>query len=363
MDNTQDKLTDTQIMFLVISSIFGVTGLLLPRMAVEVAGVDSIITIIITGIISLMLLRVMVKLSSKYPNKIIIEYARDILGSSLGNIYAFIFTIYLLSISGIVLRIFADTIKGIILPETPLEVIMITMLFTSMYLMLNGISSLSKVCEIFMPIMILVSLILIFLPLKKFNIEEIYPIFSMGIKPVLKGIPKIFSAFIGLEIVLFITPFAKDANNILRYSTVGLLIPTCLYTLLVSMTIGIFGVATTKFSLYPTLEIARSINFPGAFAERFDIFFMFFWVLASFSTLSCYFYMTALSVAKLAKLNYYKPFALIIAPLIFLIAIVFPNLQEIFIYSQYIGYLGISILFSNVILYIVYLMRKRRHIQ
>ncbi len=358
MYNTEDKLTNTQIMFVVISSIFGVTGLLLPRSAAEAAGADSLITIPIAGLISLIFLNIMLKLNSNYPDKIIVEYVQDILGSFLGKIYSFAITLYLVLVAGTILRIFADVIKGLMLPQTPLEVIMITMLFTSMYLIMNGISSLSKVCEIFMPIIIIVSLILIFLPLKHFNIEEFYPMFSNGIKPALIGIPKIFTAFLGFEIVAFITPFASEDNNIWRYSMLGLLIPVCIYTLLVFTVIGIFGVNTTSFSIYPTLEIARYINFPGAFAERFDIFFMLFWVLASFSTLSCYFYMSSLSIAKLLDLNYYRPFAVVLAPLIFLFGIFPANLQKVFTYFQYIGYVGIGIIIVYVIIYAIYMIKK-----
>ena len=114
-----------------------------------------------------------------------------------------------------------------------------------------------------MPIIIIVSLILIFLPLKHFNIEEFYPMFSNGIKPALIGIPKIFTAFLGFEIVAFITPFASEDNNIWRYSMLGLLIPVCIYTLLVFTVIGIFGVNTTSFSIYPTLEKRDTFSAPA----------------------------------------------------------------------------------------------------
>ena len=230
MYNTEDKLTNTGIMFLVVSSIFGVTGLALPRLAADVAGVDSIVTIPIAGAIALIFLYFTVKLSAEYPSKTVVEYVNDILGSFLGKICGVILTLYILSVSGIVLRIFADAVKGLMLPQTPLEIIMISMIFTSTYLTMNGISSISKVCEIFIPIIIIVSAALILLSLKHFDIEEFYPIFSMGAKPILLGVPNIFTAFVGFEILMFITPFTDKNNNVLKYSIWGMIIPTCIYT-------------------------------------------------------------------------------------------------------------------------------------
>lgn len=362
MYNTEDKLTNTGIMFLVVSSIFGVTGLALPRLAADVAGVDSIVTIPIAGAIALIFLYFTVKLSAEYPSKTVVEYVNDILGSFLGKICGVILTLYILSVSGIVLRIFADAAKGLMLPQTPLEIIMISMIFTSTYLTMNGISSISKVCEIFIPIIIIVSAALILLSLKHFDIEEFYPIFSMGAKPILLGVPNIFTAFVGFEILMFITPFTDKNNNVLKYSIWGMIIPTCIYTFQILATIGVLGLDTTKFSIYPTLELARYINFPGAFAERFDIFFMIFWVLASFSTFSCYFYMSALSITKLAGLQEYKPFILITVPIIFLFSLVPQNQERIFLYSKYIGYTGISIIGFNIVLYCIHMIKKRRNI-
>lgn len=356
----EDKMTNTGIMFLVTSSIFGVTGLILPRIAADIAGVDSIVMIPIAGLMGMIFLYFTTKLSTEYPSKIVIEYAQDILGSFIGKIYALVLTLYMLSVSGMILRIFADAIKGVMLPQTPLEIIIIAMIFTSIYLIMNGISSISKVCEIFIPIIILVSVTLIFLPLKHFDVEEFYPLFSKGVKPILLGIPAIFTAFSGFEIIMFITPFTDKKNNILKYGMWGIIIPICIYTLQVITVIGVLGLDTTKFSVYPTLEVARFINFPGAFAERFDIFFIIFWVLASFSTFSCYFYMSTLCVTKLMGLKQYKPFVLIIVPVIFLVSIIPQNLQKIFQYSKYVGYTSISIISFNIVLYLIHMIKKRR---
>ena len=68
--------------------------------------------------------------------------------------------------------------------------------------------------------------------------------------------------------------------------------------------------------------------------------------------------MSSLSIAKLLDLNYYRPFAVVLAPLIFLFGIFPANLQKVFTYFQYIGYVGIGIIIVYVIIYAIYMIKK-----
>ena len=359
MEQRRDKISNIQIVFLVSSATMGVGGLSLPRIATETAYADGGFATFITGIIALVLLFFTAKLAIKFSNDTIIEYSNKIVGNFLGKIIGLAFIIYFIVVCAVILRAFASTLKLLLLPKTPLEFILITMLLTSTYLTSNGISSIAKICELFAPAIIAVILLLIFLPIQNFKIEEFYPAFSRGAMPIIKAIPKIFPSFFGYEIILFITPFVFDKEKLLSRSMIGISIPIVIFTLLVFAATGIFGMQAISYSLYPTLEMAKYINFPGAFAERFDIFFMIFWTMGSFITLSCYYYMATLSITRWLGLINYKPFAIIIIPFIFILSIIPSDIQSTSNLASITGLAGTILTASSILLLIIATLKER----
>jgi len=104
---------------------------------------------------------------------------------------------------------------------------------------------------------------------------------------------------------------------VLKYSLIGFMLPLLTFFALTLVAIGVYNADATNRSLYPTLQLAKYIVFPGAFAERFDIFFMIFWIFASFTTMSIYYYSASLSITRVLGLKNYKPIAVLILPFVF----------------------------------------------
>jgi len=123
--------------------------------------------------------------------------------------------------------------------------------------------------------------------------------------------------------------------------------------------VGTAGVEAVARSLYPTIQLARYIKFPGGFAERFDIFFMVFWMLGAYTTVSTFVYLSSVSITKLLGLRNYKPFILLIVPVIYVLALLPQNIKEINIFSQYVSYIGLALLAVVIVLYILAVIQKR----
>jgi len=359
MKNRFDGVTDSQIAFMTSSAIVGITVLSLPRIATQAAGTDGVVAILAAGIVSAVVLMLIVMLSSKFPQDTIIEYSSKIITPLPGKLTGIIFFIYFLFISGVVLRNFADVIKGFILRQTPLEVIMMLFMFAVLYIALKGILTLSKTCELFEPMVIAALVLLIVLSFKNFSVENLYPMFGRGIKPYLQGIPTLLPVFLGYEIFLFIFPFAKNKKSVLKFSLIGFCSPFILFFLLTIVTIGVYGADAANRSLYPTLQLAKYIIFPGAFAERFDIFFMIFWIFASFTTMALNYYLASFSITRVLGLRNYKPFAVMILPLVYMIGILPQNILQILSLTQYIGYAGLGVLALSIVMLVIASISKK----
>jgi spore germination protein len=238
MRNRIDRLTNLQVSFLVSSTIIGVTVLSLPRIAAELAKAAGPITTLITGILMALVLVIIALFAKRFPNDTIIEYSAELIGFIPSKILGLIFYIYFLGVASIILRLFCDTIKVSLLEITPLEIIMLTFLFASIYVAINGVSSLARLCETFEPLVIGAMGLVIILSFKNFNFEELLPAFKQDVLSWIYPIPSIALSYFGFEILLFITPFTKEPNKVLKYGLIGILPAILLYSAFVTVCIG-----------------------------------------------------------------------------------------------------------------------------
>ena len=355
----QDQLSGIQVMILVASTILGTTVLSLPRTVTKEAGIGGVVATLFTGILTFGLTVIITLLSKRYPNQTVIEYSVEILGTIPGKIYGAIFVIYAIFVSGGVIRAFADALKIHMLPNTPLEIIMISMLIVVVYAAMNGISVLAKTNETFYPLVFFALLLLLVLSLPRFRMDEFRALLFLDLPSVVKAIPQIIASYLGFEIMFFLVPFARKPKKVLLYSVAGIFITSTIYTALVVISIGVLGLAVTQKLVYPAVILAKHIEFPGSFAERFDIFFMVLWILAAFTTLESYCYLSAFSLTRLIGLRNYKPFIFLLLPVIYMIAILPQNIYQIEMLLSVIGLLGSFIVFAAIPMFFISLARKK----
>lgn len=359
MKERSDRLSNIQILFVVSSTIIGVTVLTLPRTATELAKAGGFIATFVSGILMALVLIITALLARRFPNSTVMEYSREIIGLVPAKILGFVFFFYFVSVVTTVLRLFCDAIKVLLLENTPLEVLIITFMLAAVYLCLNGISSIAKICELFEPLVIGTMLLVIVLSLKNFNFEELLPAFKQDVFEWIRAVPPLAISYLGFEVLLFITPYVQDTSKVVKYGFLGILPSIFINSLFVAVTVGIVGVEPVARSLYPTIQLARYIKFPGGFAERFDIFFMIFWILGAYTTTSSYLYLSSISITRLLGLRNYKPFILLIVPIIYTLTLFPQNIKEIGMFSQYVSYFGLALLAVTIILYILAVILKK----
>lgn len=359
MNQGHHKLSTYQCTAMITVSIIGVIILTLPRLATDQVGVDGGIATFAAGIIHLTLFVVMALLCQRFPRHTMIEFSHIILGRFLGKLYGILFTLYCILVSGVVLRTFADALKILLLQRTPLEFIMLSMLLTALLLVQNGISSISKISELFLPLIVLSILLLLALNIPDVELMHLRPSLSRGIEPYVRAIPRLFLVYLGYEVVYFLLPFMREPKKVMIAGIAGVSIPIFIYTMLVFTALTVFGVKPTSTMMYPTVILARRLLFPGAFAERFDIFFIIFWILAAFTTLGIFLYLSSIASTRLLGLRNYKPFSLLITPFVYQIAILPQNVNHIDQLAMAAGYTGAAVVGASVPLWIVAVLRKK----
>lgn len=357
MQIQQKGLTSFQVSAIVTLSSIGLVVMFVPRIAAEYAGIDGALATFLAGILSTVTVAVIIILSKRFPNQTIIEYSQQILGKFLGKAYGALIVMYALTVSSTILRGFADAIKILLLPSTPLEIIMICMLLIALYCVHGGISTISRTFEVFLFPVILVIAAILFFNLTEVQLFRYRSSLSNGIVPVLRGAAGVTLSYLGYEILFFLLPFVQNKKSVLLSGVLGMIAPIIVYTGLVFVSIGILGDLPTSQLVYPTIHLARRIGIE--FFERFDIFFIVFWILAVFTSYTIYLYMASISITRLLGLRNYKPFISILMPVCYAIAILPQNISEIQYLNLITNYSGLLIISSSIPLLIVAVIRKK----
>ncbi|NLC42768.1 MAG: endospore germination permease, partial [Clostridiales bacterium] len=286
-----------------------------------------------------------------------IEFSQEILGKVLGKAYGILFVLHSTAVVAYILRGFADALKVLLLPKTPLEFTMICMLLVILYCVHGGISTIVRTCEIFLLPLILVIILTIFFNLSEVQLFRYRSSLSNGITPLLQGAVSVTVAYLGYEILFFILPFTQNKKKFMISGVSGMILPVLIYTGLVFVMVGVLGHKATSELVYPTIHLARRIGIE--FIERFDILFIIFWILAVFTSLTSYLYMASISFTRLLGMRNYKPFVLILLPICYVIAILPQDISEINMLGQVMNYVGFILTISSIPLLILSIIRKK----
>ncbi|MEH7107117.1 GerAB/ArcD/ProY family transporter [Bacillus sp. JJ1764] len=206
---------------------------------------------------------------------------------------SFLYVIYFLYISSVVVRDFGELIASAIMPNTPIEIISLTFSLLMAYVIYLGIEVLARTSEIFTPYVLLFFILLTIFLFVSGNVHfhQIQPILGEGWKPALKTSFKLLIFFPYGEMIVF-TVFWSNVTNKkyrLRVALIGVAVATFLLlvaTLLMLMTIGMDTMVRSNF---PLLSTARNVSV-GNFIERIDALAVFIMMLGIFVKGSLFFY-------------------------------------------------------------------------
>ena len=95
-------------------------------------------------------------------------------------------------------------------------------MWIGLYLIMSGINSIARMFEIIFPITVLF-LIISFMSIGIFEIDNLRPVLGLGIKPVLDGIKQRLSHI--HEIMLILLVFMEQRNKAVKAILVGISIP------------------------------------------------------------------------------------------------------------------------------------------
>jgi len=342
-------------------TVIGVGAFSYPSTMANEVGTDGWIVTIAAGLICLGVLLIIYKVVNKNEFMPFYDITTNTLGKFLGNIVILLLCVYFIFSVSIGMRIFVEVIKMNLLGKTPSEFIILVMIFTGLYLVRAEISALVKFNEISFIIMFVPMIIILLFSAKGGDVSNILPIMQHSPKEYLNALITSTYAFGGFEISFLILPYVKDRKEIKKTLISSMAFITIFYAGVVILCLMFFTKDHTKELIWPTMSLVRAIMIPGTFIERWEGVVMALWVFYYFTTFVNMFYFSSELIKESFKLDDIKVTSLILAPVIYLIALYPQNITEVYDMANRstLFFVSLSFIFVPFILFVLKGGRKR----
>ncbi|WP_202081323.1 GerAB/ArcD/ProY family transporter [Caldalkalibacillus salinus] len=340
------QLSPLEMAISLMAMIIGVGVLTVPRsLAVELNTPDGWISLVLAGLFVMGIVTLYVLLQKQFPSKTILEFlAEGTVGRYASYVLGFMFILYFISLSGYEARILAFVVKMYLLDQTPSEVLVLLILICTMYAVSKGFQAIVHLNFLFLPIIVLVLVSLISFNITEIEIDNLRPVTPEGAFVPIMGLKETVFTFIGIEIILFFMSRMKKEDLKAKRLNIGIGITTLLYITITILAYSLFTVDAVKLITFPTVELAKVIEIPGAFFERLESVMITVWIMGIFNTLSITHYLSV----EITKKHFLRrmplsTLAILTSVIIFLVTFIPPNIVKAFKFGDWIGYTGLTL--------------------
>lgn len=357
---SDDKITSTQASIFLTNSVLGAGILTLPRGVVEIVNTPDVwLSVLLGGLVVLGVIFVMVKLSQQFPGLTIYQYARLIVGKIPGGVLCSLLILYFLVIAGFEARVLAEIMVFFLLEGTPSWAIVIPFIWVTTYLVFGGINAIARVFQIIFPISVFVLVIAYGFSLHLFEINNLRPLLSEGLVPVVKGLKSTILIYSGCEVIMTLVGHMECPKDAMKAMTVGIGIPLLIYLSTVIVVVGGMSVDAVMRSSWPTIDLMRTFEITGLFFERFEFPFLVIWIMQMFCNFSSFYFNASLGISQIFKVS--RTWAILgLIPVIFIFTMIPKRINDVFNLGNDIGYAAIIIFFLvPCMLSLIYIIRKK----
>jgi spore germination protein len=344
MKNLQDQgISPIQLAVVMASIIIGFRLLTLPKDVAEATGTaDGWLATFLGGAIAVAVGVLATRLSLLFPGKTFFQYSRLIVGKWGGFMINALCLSHFLIYAAFEVRGMGEALRFYLLHETPIEVTIFTMLLLCFYMAIYPVQDLVKINQLFLPLILLVMVLVLLFSIPVIEVDNLRPVLAEGFLPVLKGIPTTAVTYMGFGVALYFVAYLKATDRAELMTVVGIAVPTVLYTLVVFSATAVFTKDNVVDQIFPTAELAKTIELPGAFLERLESVFLTIWILAMFTTICIILWLTSLGLSQ----TFHKkqiPFLFAMLPIVYVTALLPKDLNQVFELGKIVAWGGVLI--------------------
>ncbi|SET28079.1 spore germination protein (amino acid permease) [Oceanobacillus limi] len=275
---------------------------------------------LIIGVISIIPVFLLIKVTTTYQNKNLIEVVDHVFGRIIG--FFIILFLWIISYSALIIdsAIYTDIIGTMYFVRTPTIVIYALLMAVCAYGGKRGFEQIGSTAWAVIPYIKASLFLALILSFNKGNFAFIHPIFGPGEWEVLKESTLKLSIFADLLFIFILYPLVKSKKDFTRGVWISLIILSIELTLAMLAYVFLFDYKTVEMLNYPFHEAIRSVEM--GFLSNMETFFFPFWLISSFVRFSVYIYITAILFGRLFKIDHFEYVIPSIATLVVFIGLI-----------------------------------------
>ncbi|MFC4560084.1 endospore germination permease [Virgibacillus kekensis] len=299
------RISAMQAAILLYPTIMATAVLLVPSITGKIARQDMWLSPIWGSVFGIIAVILAAKLNNRFPKQTIIQYSSELVGKVTGKLIGFLYLFFLIHSLGIILREYGEFIKGFFLLQTPIAVIIGSMVLVSALAVRGGIEVMARSAQVFVPIVFVLFILIVILLMPEMDPGNLFPILENGPMRSLEGAIVPASWFQQFFLLSFMLPFMNDREKGAKWGMVSVI--AVMFTLVISNLVAmfLFGNITSHFT-YPVMEAARYISL-AEFIQHMESVVMAIWVGGTFVKISVFYYVFVISLSHWLHLSDYRP--------------------------------------------------------
>lgn len=349
-------LTNRQCGLILYTAIVGYGIINLPQNATEAGGTTGWISILIVTVVASLATYIITYLSYNNENRIVYEYSEELVGKFITFIFKIIFIVYFILIFSYLIRMYAETLKLVMLAKTPVWAIEILFYAVVFYAISKGPSVIGRVCELYVPMAIIGIIIMSFILFTQGRLINLRPFFmKQGVMSYLKSAFQLVLPFLGMELLLFMPISKKNNKGLFKYTTFTVLFIGLFYIFVVESAISVVGAETAVIYKASLFNIVRGVDVRYLeFFRRLDGIYMIIWTMDVFCSICLWGYSLTVSLGSIFKGARFNALLTVTIVISFIISLTPKSkllVEKIINYASYLGI--VAAFFIPTILFIV----------
>ncbi len=337
---------------------------ILPVLTAAKAQQDAWLAAIIAFLFSAIFIYLIGRLSIIFPDKSMVQYSQELLGKWPGKLLSLFYPGLFLLMGATDLRLYGELLRSIFLPETPLIVILGSMVILAVMVVQAGLEPLGRMADLIFPVFTFAIIFTLFFPITEANFGNLRPVLYHGWRPVLVAslTPTAIAAQYGNLAVL--VPSVVEPRKSLRAALNSLLWASLTLVPATIIVIAVLGAGEGAHAFFPVFKMIRAVRI-SEFLERFEFFPAFAWGLGLFVTLAVNLYSLSKSLSQLCSITDHRPLILPLAVILGALAVQGYNetleIRNFFQPQLAAPFIFFALLFPVAVLWAAYIFKRKKN--
>lgn len=363
--DNQKNITVLQAVFIIMSSMIGVSVLSLPRIVAAETNTGVLVSISIGLLILLIGIIFVTLLGMRFPTQSFIEYSEVLIGKWLSRFMGVVLVLIFMWLTSGILREFVDVMNAFLLVNTPHFVVLMTILLVVAITSRNDIQTFAIILFFYLPFIVIPAFALVLFAIPDATVINIQPYlgnltsFNQLVKGGIELVGLPFSQ-ITLLILSVIIPYMKAPQKAIKGGIIGWFASFLFILIIIGTCIAVLGVQVVQKETWPILTLARRTELPMEILERLDVFYVIIWIISGFTTMLSGYILVIYNASKILSFKHHRKLSFLVFPIFILIVLSYESSTHYYYIMERYGKYCLLITFMYpILLYIIALIRRK----